>query len=138
MNRRPALLAGAAVVALLALSACSGGQSTLEACAALSTTATGIAAEVSSSLGGFATDPQAAATGLSKASEAFGASVKGITNAEVKARAEAVGSSLADFTKTVKDIAADPATAADKASTITDSSRRVQDSLNELGALCTK
>lgn len=130
---------GAAAVPLLAvsLSAC-GGQSVADACSKLDSDMSGISTELQSNMSKFASDPKAAAEGLGKFSDKLSESVKGVSNPDVKPKAEAASSAYADFTAKIKAAAEDPSTASSKMTELSGSVTKIQESFTELGKVCKK
>lgn len=122
----------------LTLSACGGTQSAADACAKLDSSMSGAANELSSNMTKVATDPKAAAEGLGKFADKFAESVKEVSNPDVKAKAEAASASYAEFVTQIKKIADDPSSAATSATALGDSSKKIQDTFNELGKVCKK
>jgi uncharacterized phage infection (PIP) family protein YhgE len=127
------MFAGAAAIAL-ALTGCSGGQSTTEACSDLQSSVESVASDLSASMGSLASDPDQAIEELEGVSDAFSDGADDVSNAEVKEAADKADESLKNLVSELKDYVESDGEA--DTEDLTEASSAVQDDFSAIGEVC--
>lgn len=122
------------------LSACSGGQSTADACKIINTEARQIATDANGAMSSIGSDPTAAVNALKKASADLKKVGDKVTNAEVKTAWNGFTKAYDNIATVVDDAASaikdDPSKASGVMSKLTDASTKIQDAGKALDKVC--